>query len=179
LFFAKSPCRKIFPKKSTKISMTVFPRLFLFYRVFGCFSAMGVQAKTLQKMFCKKNRVEKFVQKNRPKIQNRCFLDFLYHFFGRFWVRGVQKHEKKISENKSEPIPFSYSHPPTHHGGHRLFFGRPLGAGPARIATPGTQKTAKNIFVLLTQKRRNGGATAAAAAGGGEGVEGRWTRTGW
>jgi hypothetical protein len=32
-----------FPKQSINISMSVFPRFFLFYRVFGCFSAMGVQ----------------------------------------------------------------------------------------------------------------------------------------
>jgi hypothetical protein len=44
---------KTFPKKSTKISMSVFPRLFWFYRVFGCFSAMGVQ-KHYKKRFTKK-----------------------------------------------------------------------------------------------------------------------------
>jgi hypothetical protein len=64
-----------------KISMSVFPRLFLFYRVFGCFLAMGFKSTT--KNVLQKNRVEKFLQKIRPKIQNRLFCDF---FLSRFWV---------------------------------------------------------------------------------------------
>jgi hypothetical protein len=43
---------------------------------------MGVQ-KHYKKRFANKNRVEKFLQKNRQKIQNRFFLDF---FFSRFWA---------------------------------------------------------------------------------------------
>jgi hypothetical protein len=56
--------------------MTVFPRLFLFYRVFRfrVFLSDG-SSKTLQKTFCKKNHVEFFLQKIRPKIQNRLFLE--------------------------------------------------------------------------------------------------------
>jgi hypothetical protein len=65
-----------------------FSHFFLFYRVFGCFSAMGVK-KYYKKRFAKNNRVEKFVQKIRPKIQNRFFLDFVITFFGRFSVKGV------------------------------------------------------------------------------------------
>jgi hypothetical protein len=72
--------------------MSVFPQLLLFDHVFGCFSAMGVQ-KHKKKTFCKKHRVEKFLQKIGPKIQNRFFLDFFSHVFGRFSVRGVQKHD--------------------------------------------------------------------------------------
>jgi hypothetical protein len=54
--FAKSPCRKKNPKKiGNKIDVS----------------------------FCKNNRVEKFLQKVRPKIQNRLFLVF---FFARFWA---------------------------------------------------------------------------------------------
>jgi hypothetical protein len=52
-------------------------------------------SKALQKTFYKKNRVEKFLQKIRPKVQNRLFAIFFYHGFGRFSVRGVQKHDKK------------------------------------------------------------------------------------
>jgi hypothetical protein len=33
-------------------------------------------SKTLPKTFCKKNRVENVLQKIRPKVQNRLFLDF-------------------------------------------------------------------------------------------------------
>jgi hypothetical protein len=83
-------------------------------------------SKTLQKTFCKEDRVEKLLQKNRPKIQNRFFLDLFYHVFGRFSVRGDQKHDKKISKNESDPSPFLASDPPTHHGGPRCFF-RSLG----------------------------------------------------
>jgi hypothetical protein len=40
-------------------------------------------SKTLQKAFYKKNRVERFLHKIRPKIQNRIFLDFfLITFLG-------------------------------------------------------------------------------------------------
>jgi hypothetical protein len=107
---------KTFSKISPKISMSVFPRFFP--RVFGCFSAMGVQ-NTKHKNVLQKYRVEKFLQKIRPKIQNRLFFDFLNHVFGGFSVRGVKKHDKKISEkNKSDPSLFLASYPPTHHGGH-------------------------------------------------------------
>jgi hypothetical protein len=38
---------------------------------------------------------------------------------------------KKYRKNKSDPSPFSYFDPPTHHGGHRFFFvGGPLAGGP-------------------------------------------------
>jgi hypothetical protein len=71
MFLQKSPCRKLFhlPRKSTKISVSVFPRLFVFYRVFRCFSAMGVQ----------KNRVEKFLQKidKKSKTDFSSFWAFL------------------------------------------------------------------------------------------------------
>jgi hypothetical protein len=58
---------------------------------------MGVQ-KHYKKSFYKKNRVQKFLQKIRPKVQNRLFLEFFNHVFGRFLVRGAQKHDKKISK---------------------------------------------------------------------------------
>jgi hypothetical protein len=115
-----SPCRKLFPKKSTKISMSGFPRLFLFYRPFRRSSAAGVQNYS-KKRFAK-NRVERFLQKNRQKIQNRCFLDFVLSRFWVFSMRGVQKHNKKnIENNKCHPGPFLASDPPTHHGSHRFF----------------------------------------------------------
>jgi hypothetical protein len=42
-------------------------------------------------------------------------------------MRRVQKHDiKKYRKNKSDPSPFSYSDSPTHHGGRRFFFCRPL-----------------------------------------------------
>jgi len=50
------------------ISTSVLPQLFLFHHGYGCCSAMGVQ-KHYQKI-----RVERFLQKTRPKSQNRFFL---------------------------------------------------------------------------------------------------------
>jgi hypothetical protein len=68
-------------------------------------------SKTLQKTFYK-NRVEKFLQKNRPEVQNRLFLDFLYHVFGRFSVRGVQKHDKKKYQKNKSDLFCPLTHPP-------------------------------------------------------------------
>jgi hypothetical protein len=98
---------------------------------FGFIAFSGVfqrqEFKNTTKKICKKNRVEKFLQKVRPQIQNRLFLDFFPHVFGRFLMRGVQKHVKKINiKKKSDTGLFTYSDPPTHHGGHRFVFWRPL-----------------------------------------------------
>jgi hypothetical protein len=46
-----------------------------------------------------KSRVEKFLQKNRQKIQNRLFLGFFNHVLGRFSARGVKKHDKNLKKN--------------------------------------------------------------------------------
>jgi hypothetical protein len=78
--FAKSPCQKLFPQKSTKFLVSVFPRFSGFYRVFGFFSAMGVQ-KHYKKRF-QKNHVEKFLQKVQPKIKHRIFTIFFITFMG-------------------------------------------------------------------------------------------------
>jgi hypothetical protein len=52
---------------------------------------------------------------------------FVDHVFGCFSVRGVRKHRKQISKNKSDFGPFLAPDPTTHHGGPRLwFFWRPL-----------------------------------------------------
>jgi hypothetical protein len=76
-----------------------------FFLGFFCFVAFpGVsqrwEFKDTTKNVLETDRVEKFLQKNRPKIQNRLFPGFFYHVFGRFSVRGVQKHDQKISENE-------------------------------------------------------------------------------
>jgi hypothetical protein len=56
---------------------------------FRVFSAMKVQ-KHYKKRFTK-NRVEKFLQKFRPKVQNRLFLDFLLSRFWAFLGEGSSK----------------------------------------------------------------------------------------
>jgi hypothetical protein len=80
-------------KKIDKVSMSKFSRSLLLYRVFGCFSAIGVQKhnkKVLQKN--KKNRVEKFAQKN-----HFFFLDLVLSRFGAFLGEGSSKTPQKIS----------------------------------------------------------------------------------
>jgi hypothetical protein len=75
---------------------------------------MGVQ-KHHKKRFAK-NCVEKFLPKNRQKIQNRFFDDFFYHVFGHFLVRGFFKHHllKKIGEiNLALVFVWPMTHPPT------------------------------------------------------------------
>jgi hypothetical protein len=53
--------------------MSVFPRLFWFYRGFGCFSAMGVQ----------KQYKKRFAKQIDQKVETRCFFDFfLITFLG-------------------------------------------------------------------------------------------------
>jgi hypothetical protein len=59
--FAKSPCRKLFQKKSTEISMSVFPRLFWFLSRFRVFLSDG-SSKTPQK-----NVLQKIVSKSFDK----------------------------------------------------------------------------------------------------------------
>jgi hypothetical protein len=117
---------KTFPKISTSTSMSVFPRLFLFYRIFGCFSAMGVQ-KHYKKRFAKKS-LRKCFTKQSTKSPKPTFSRFCYYVFGRFSVRGVQKQDLKLSKKKSNPSPFLAFDPPTHHGGHRFFFNWRLAA---------------------------------------------------
>jgi hypothetical protein len=79
---------------------------------------MGVQ-KHYKKRFAKavlsKGLYKKFDQKSKTAFFSISF----HHVFGRFSVRGVQKHDTKYRKNKSDPVPFSYSDPPTHHRGHR------------------------------------------------------------
>jgi hypothetical protein len=55
--------------------MSGFPRLFLFYRVFGRFLAMGVQ-KHYKKRFTKKIVSKSFYKKLDQKSKTDFFLDF-------------------------------------------------------------------------------------------------------
>jgi hypothetical protein len=67
---------KTFPKISTKISMLVFPGLFLFYRGFGCFLATGVQKHHKQR-FAKKSCGKVFTKTNSTKNPKPTFSRFL------------------------------------------------------------------------------------------------------
>jgi hypothetical protein len=108
-----------FPQKKWQKFRCEFFLDFLFYRVFGCFSAMGVK-KHHRKRFTKKSCRKAFIKKSTKQSKTDCFLflDLFYHVLGRFTARAVQKRDKKYRENKSDTGPFLASDPPTHHGGH-------------------------------------------------------------
>jgi hypothetical protein len=127
---AKSPCQKLFPRKFSENRQKFrcrFSSTFLFYRVFRCFLAMGVQ-KYYKRRFTKQSCRKTFYKKIDKRNPNRFFLDFvlsLITFLGvsRCSVRGVQKHDKKISgKNLTDPGTFLASEEPTNHVGARHFF---------------------------------------------------------
>jgi hypothetical protein len=68
----KNTTEVCFQKNRKKIEVS-FSSTSLFYRVFGCFSAMGVQ-KAQQKTFYKINRVENALQKIGQKPKTDFFL---------------------------------------------------------------------------------------------------------
>jgi hypothetical protein len=75
---------------------------------------MGVQKH--YKNILQNNRVERFLhfyQKIDQKSKTIFFSTFFYHVFGRFSVRGVQKHHPK-KRFFFDPGPFFASEPPTH-----------------------------------------------------------------
>jgi hypothetical protein len=70
--------------------MSVFPRLFLFYRIFGCFSAMGVQ-KHYKKRFTKKIVSKSFYKKFDQKSKTDFFSIFVLLRFWAFLGEGSSK----------------------------------------------------------------------------------------
>jgi hypothetical protein len=112
-------------EKKKKIDVSFSSTFFVLSR-FRVFFSDG-SSKTLQKTFYKRNRVEKFLQKFDQKSKTDFFSNF---FLSRFWAfldEGSSKTRlKKYRKNKYDPSSFSYSDPPTHHGGHRFFFAGPL-----------------------------------------------------
>jgi hypothetical protein len=125
IFLQKVHVENFFRENSQKIEKKidiVFPQLFLLYRVFRCFLAMGVQ-KHYKKCFTKKS-CRKVFQKKRPKKSKTDFFSIcFYHVFGRFSVRGAQKHDKKTSKkNLTNPGTFLAPEEPTNHVKVRHFF---------------------------------------------------------
>jgi hypothetical protein len=127
-----APASKTFSKKIDQISNASFSSIFLFYRVFGCFSAMGVQkhykntTKTFYKKVVSKTITKKSTTKNKFSI-------FFNHVFGHFLARGVRKHHKNIYKkiNLTLVLFLPLTHPPTHPPpppprGLPIFLGRPL-----------------------------------------------------
>jgi hypothetical protein len=125
-------CRKSMSKTKTKNSDknfdVSFPSTFFVlsrFRVFFSDGSSKALVTTKKRVFFNKKIVsksfyKKFDQKSKTKTD--CFSVVFYRVFGRFSARGVQKHDKKYREKKSDPGPFSASDPPTHHGGPRFFF---------------------------------------------------------
>jgi hypothetical protein len=72
---------KTFSKTINKISMSVFPQISLFYRVFGCFSAMGVHKHT-KKRFAKNIVPKSFYKKIDQKSKTDFCLIFYITFLG-------------------------------------------------------------------------------------------------
>jgi hypothetical protein len=77
-------------------------------------------------------KIEKFLLFVRPKIQNRLFLDFFSHVFGRFSMRGVPRHDKiNIEKINLTLVRFrTLTHPPTTGVADFFFWGGPLGGRP-------------------------------------------------
>jgi hypothetical protein len=138
-YFGKSPCRKLSPKFRPKFRCQFFLDFFCFIAFSGVFQRWEFKSTTknvLQKKSSRKVFTKKSTKSPKP-IFSRFFV---YHVFGRFSVRGGQKHDKKYRKNKSDASPFLASDPPTHHGGHRfLFYWRPLGLAKTDSDAPRSQ----------------------------------------
>jgi hypothetical protein len=92
--------------------MSGFPRLFCFIAFSGV--SQRWQIKKIQKTFCKKIVSKRIYTKNRQKIQNRFFLDFL---LSRFWAllgEGSSKTPLKSINKNLALVLFLASDPPTH-----------------------------------------------------------------
>jgi hypothetical protein len=75
--------------------MSVFPRLFWILSRFRVFRSDG-SSKALQKNVLQKNRFEKCLPKNRPKIQKRFFVGFI---LSRFWPFHGEESPKTPPKN--------------------------------------------------------------------------------
>jgi hypothetical protein len=121
-----------------------FLDFFLFYRVSGV--SQRWEFKNTTKNVLQNKSCRKVFTKNSTKNPKPTFSRF---FLSRFWAfldEGRPKTRlKKCRKNKSDPSPFSYSDPPTHHGGPRLFFlpapwERPAAGGRDRWPRPRTKE---------------------------------------
>jgi hypothetical protein len=98
-YFYKKVHVENFPQKNRKFFDVSFSSVFVLSR-FRMFLSDG-SSKTLQKRFTKKIVSKSFYKKFDQDPKPIFFLDCVYNVFGRFSMRGVQKHDKKISKNKS------------------------------------------------------------------------------
>jgi hypothetical protein len=112
--------------------MSVAPRLFCFIAFSGvsqrwefknttkqCFAACWGRAPGVVVLSHFVYIETEIIKENAKKLG---FFDFFYHVFGRFSVRGVQKHDKKPPKIKlTSPGTFLASEEPTSHVGVRRF----------------------------------------------------------
>jgi hypothetical protein len=131
-----------------KKPMSVVPQLFCFIAFSGV--SQRWEFKNTTKMFYKKSCRKVFtkkLKKNHLKIPNRFFLECFYHVFGRFSMRGVQKHDKKIYTQIWTLVLFwPLTYPPTT-GVTDFVFCRPLGLGP----TPGLKQREDLACIIYVQ----------------------------
>jgi hypothetical protein len=143
---------------------------------------MGVQ-KHYKKRFTKKIVSKSFYKKFDQKSKTDFFSN---SFLSRFWAFldevSSKTRQKKYRQNKSDPSPFSYSDPPTHHGGRglpdfRLFFCAgplgALGAGRCRGRGRGAMPALHTLFQKRGARRDWGGPAGYYKNAGSEKLGGR------
>jgi hypothetical protein len=121
-------------KKNQKFRQKFRCQFFLDFFCFIAFSGgfqrwefKNTTKNVLQKKSCRKVFYQKIDQKSKTDF----FSNLFNHVFGRFSMRGVQKHDKKISEKNLALVLFrTLTHPPTT-GVPGFFFCRPLAQNPA------------------------------------------------
>jgi hypothetical protein len=109
--------------------MSVFPPLFFCFIGFRAFFSDG-SSKALQKTFYKTIASKSFCKEIDKKKTPDFFCVSFITFLGRFSLRGVQKHGKKLGLFFHQPGTFLASEEPTNHVWARrgLFFECPLAA---------------------------------------------------
>jgi hypothetical protein len=109
-------------------------------------------SKTLQKTFYKKIVSKSFYKKIDQKSKTDFFSDLFYHVFGRFSMRGVQKHDKTNIEKINLTLVFSrtLTHPLTHHGWSPIFFFLPAPCknDDCGVHVPQPQKTKTTYYLI-------------------------------
>jgi hypothetical protein len=113
-YFCKKSMSKTFPKILIFFFDVSFSSIFFVLSRFRVFLSDG-SSKTLQKTFCKKIVSKSFYKKFDQKSKTDFFSNSFYHVFGRFSMRGVQKHDKKNIEkiNLTLVLFRTSTHPPT------------------------------------------------------------------
>jgi hypothetical protein len=100
--FCKKSMSKTFSEKIDKNFNVSFPSTFFDFIAFSGVSQRGDLKNTTKKHFTKKSCRKVFPKKSTKKSKTDFFSILFNHVFGRFSVRGVQKHDKKFRGKKSD-----------------------------------------------------------------------------